>query len=301
MSDEHSRAIGYIRTMKTNREITMTELVELATLDAFGLLPPADAVKFERAFMAAPADVQAELRKLQSDFAEDEQLLPSEDADPLLKDRVLAAVSHTIEIESDRLAPLATIGHPHNQELLVPNPGNNTSTLMAPTTANMRPLASVWTWRMAALILLGITISLAIFGSDAYRQSKLLANAYIGAITIDDIEQRVGPQYTAFVANPNCQIHYLVGPNNTGMLRVAINENTGEAFIIGMDLDPANGNSELRLVSNDGSIHSLAMVNTDEPVVGQFLESINVSLFTANTFDRLELVSSNGTVIMQSV
>ena len=68
-----------------------------------------------------------------------------------------------------------------------------------------------------------------------------------------------------------------------------------------MDLDPADGNSELRLVANDGSIHSLAMVNTDEPVVGQFLETINVSLFAANTFDRLELVSSNGTVIMQSV
>ena len=41
--------------------ITMNELVELATLDAFGLLPAADSVKFEQAFMTAPADVQAEI------------------------------------------------------------------------------------------------------------------------------------------------------------------------------------------------------------------------------------------------
>ena len=287
--------------MKTNSEMTMTELVELATLDAFGLLPPADAVKFERAFMAAPADVQAELRTLQSDFAEDEQLLPNEEADPLLKDRVLAAVSHTIEVESDRLAPLATIGQTQQQELLTSEPGNKASDTATHTAANMRALTSVWTWRMAALILLGITISLAIFGSDAYRQSKLLANAYIGKITIDDIEQRVGPQFTAFVANPNCQMHYLVSEDGTGMLRVAINENTGEAFILGMDLEPTIGNGELRLGDRDGTTHSLAMVNSEEPVTGQFIESIDMSLFTADRFDRLELVAANGTVIMRSV
>lgn len=286
--------------MKTNSEITMTELVELATLDAFGLLPPADAVKFERAFMAAPADVQAELRTLQSDFAEDDQLLPDEEADPLLKDRVLAAVSHTIEIESDRLAPLATIGRTQNQELLASHSENPA---LEPTHAatNMRPLTSVWTWRMAALILLGITIALGIFGSDAYRQSKLLANAYIGKITIDDIEQRVGPQFTAFVANPNCQMHYLVSEDGTGMLRVAINENTGEAFVLGMDLEPTIGNGELRLVDRDGITHSIAMINSDEPVTGQFVESIDMSLFAVDRFDRLELVAANGTVIMRSV
>ena len=285
--------------MNMNSEITMTELVEMATLDAFGLLPPVDAVRFERAFMAAPADVQSELRRLQSNFVDNELLLPDEEPDAALRDRVLAAVSHTIEVESDRLAPLATIGQPAATEITDPHfettdPGTTTP-VVAP-----RPHASVWTWRMAALILLGVTISLAIFGSDAYRQSKLLANAYIGKVTIDNIEEQVGPQFTEFVANPNCHMHYLVSSDGVGMMRLAVNERTGEAFVLGLDLDPTIGLGELRLVDQNGTSHAIAMINTEEPVVGKFIESLDMQLFAANTFDRLEVVDADGVVVMRS-
>ena len=40
--------------MTSQTHITINELVELATLDAFGLLSAADSVKFEQAFMTAP-------------------------------------------------------------------------------------------------------------------------------------------------------------------------------------------------------------------------------------------------------
>jgi hypothetical protein len=286
--------------MNMNSEITMTELVEMATLDAFGLLPPVDAVRFERAFMAAPADVQSELRRLQSNFAENEHLLPEDEPDSNLRQRVLTAVSHTIDSESDRLAPLATIGQSSTHDALESH--FDTTESNAPVQTIMhRPNASVWTWRMAALILLGVTISLAIFGSDAYRQSKLLANAYIGKVTIDNIEEQVGPQFNEFVANPNCHMHYMVSTDGVGMMRLAVNEKTGEAFVLGLDLNPEIGLGELRLVDQNGTSHAIAMVSAGEAVVGQFIQTLDMQLFAAGTFDRLELVNANGNVVMRSV
>ena len=301
MTEEYTSSNGRNSTMNMNSEITMTELVEMATLDAFGLLPPVDAVRFERAFMAAPADVQSELRRLQSNFVDNELLLPEEEPDAALRDRVLAAVSHTIEVESDRLAPLATIGQPAATDMADPHFETTMDPVTATTAVTPRPHASVWTWRMAALILLGVTISLAIFGSDAYRQSKLLANAYIGKVTIDNIEEQVGPQFTEFVANPNCHMHYMVSSNGIGMMRLAVNERTGEAFVLGLDLDPTIGLGELRLIDQNGTSHAIAMISTEEPVVGKFIDSMDMQLFAANTFDRLELVDANGVVVMQSV
>ena len=281
----------------------MTELVELATLDAFGLLPPADAVKFERAFMAAPMDVQSELRRIQDELASDETILPDIEPSDSLRSRVLTAVAETIEAESDHLAPLATIGVAGDPDAWIDQPGRASvhSVEAGPRNAgHAGPLASVWTWRMAALILLGVAVSLAIFGSDAYRHSKLIANAYTGKITLDDIESRIGPQFNEFVSNPNCQHYYLASDSGRGLLRLAVNENTGEAFVFGLDLDPTIGSGELRLVAADGSIHSLAIINTDQTVVGQSLGVVDVSLFASGTFGHLEFVDGNRNVVIRS-
>jgi hypothetical protein len=289
--------------MTTHIEITMTELVELATLDAFGLLPPADAVKFERAFMAASMDVQSELRRIQDELAAEDSILPDIEPSATLRSRVLAAVAETIEAESDHLAPLATIGITGTTNPWLEEPGAHPADAgrtALPASGHMRPLASVWTWRMAALILLGVAVSLAIFGSDAYRHSKLIANAYTGKITLDDIESRIGPQFNEFVSNPNCHHYYLASDIGSGLLRVAVNENTGEGFVFGLDLDPTIGSGELRLVTADGSIHSLAIINTDQTVVGQSLGIVDLSLFASGTFAHLEFVDGNKIVLIRS-
>ena len=52
------------------------QLLELAVLDAHGLLEPIEADLFNRSFHDAPASVQDEIVQLQRDFACDETLLP---------------------------------------------------------------------------------------------------------------------------------------------------------------------------------------------------------------------------------
>ncbi|MHC4809286.1 MAG: hypothetical protein ACYTEV_02840 [Planctomycetota bacterium] len=89
--------------------MTRDELLELAPLDALGLLDEYDALLFSRGFHAAPESVQAEIRELQAAVAADETLLPDVTPPASLSGRVLAAVRSEVEASSD-LAPLATIG-----------------------------------------------------------------------------------------------------------------------------------------------------------------------------------------------
>ena len=121
--------------MTSRTHTTMNELVELATLDAFGLLPAADAVKFEQAFMTASSEVQAEIRSIQADLATDTTLLNGEEPSASLRQRVLDAVALNIESEAERLAPLATIGdkdHHIRSNQMASSPEHHTSGLFPP-------------------------------------------------------------------------------------------------------------------------------------------------------------------------
>lgn len=271
--------------------ITMNELVELATLDAFGLLPAADSVKFEQAFMTAPADVQTEIRRIQADLAADTTMLGNEEPSEALRQRVLDAVGCTIEAEAERLAPLATIGdkEPHIEQIAYDRPS---------TSGGM--LASVWTWRMAALIMFGVVVTLAVFNASSQREASMLASTHTTLNTLDALEDQFGPQFTEFINNPNCRHYYLGSPQGDGMIRVTVNELNGNAFVLGLDLDPQKLNMQLRIVSQDGTMQPLALLQPKEGFVGQAIESVDMNLFAAATFDRIELVGANGTILFSS-
>ncbi|MDG1899747.1 MAG: hypothetical protein P8I74_07770 [Phycisphaerales bacterium] len=280
--------------MTSRTHTTMNELVELATLDAFGLLPAADAVKFEQAFMTASSEVQAEIRSIQADLATDTTLLNGEEPSASLRQRVLDAVALNIESEAERLAPLATIGdkdHHIRSNQMASSPEHRTSGLFA----------SVWTWRMAALVMFGVVVTLAVFNATSNREATMLASTYTTLNTLDELEDQFGPQFTEFVNNPNCRQYYLGAVDGTGMIRVAVNERTGNAFVLGLDLDDNTAGSQLRLSSTDGSHETLAVIHPKEGFVGLSIDTIDTGLFAAGSFDRLELISPDGKILFRSV
>ena len=87
-----------------------SELIELAVLDAHGLLDPIESELFNRSFHNAPASVQDEIVRLQHRLATDESLLPSDLPPASLKGKVIDAVAKAADTEAKRLAPLALIG-----------------------------------------------------------------------------------------------------------------------------------------------------------------------------------------------
>ena len=96
--------------MTSPEPMTRQELLELAALDALGLLDRYEAALYTRSFHHASAPVQDEIVRLQAEIASDETLLPVDEPDGSLRERVLRKVAEAIEAEASEFAPLATIG-----------------------------------------------------------------------------------------------------------------------------------------------------------------------------------------------
>ena len=78
------------------------DLMEMASLDAMGLLDPEEREAFERAFRAAVPAVQAQIRREQLRFSRVDDILPQVEAPLGLKARVLAAVREAMQTMAAR-------------------------------------------------------------------------------------------------------------------------------------------------------------------------------------------------------
>ena len=79
--------------MTSPEPMTRQELLELAALDALGLLDRYEAALYTRSFHYASAPVQDEIVRLQAEIVSDESLLPEEEPDDSLRERVLRKVA----------------------------------------------------------------------------------------------------------------------------------------------------------------------------------------------------------------
>jgi len=82
------------------------ELLELAALDALGLLEEHERDEFDRAFRAAPPALQAQIRREQTRIAKDDTLLPEVDAPLGLKAKVLATWREAMTSRKWTLPPI---------------------------------------------------------------------------------------------------------------------------------------------------------------------------------------------------
>jgi hypothetical protein len=132
--------------------MTPRDLVEMASLDALGLLDEAERAEFESAFRAASPEVQAAVRRAQLRATKIDDLLPKVDPPPGLKARVVAAVRTAIAavtLESDtQTSPVAAGGY--------------ASQAHEPS-AFTKLLNSAFVWRTACLGFATATIVLGVF------------------------------------------------------------------------------------------------------------------------------------------
>ncbi len=165
--------------MKMSRE----ELIELAGLDALGLLDPDELETFEAAFRRAAAPLREELRDVQSQVVTLGDLLTHPEPDSDLRRRTLAQVDQYIEqvpaptlkrrvlgtierfVEDDLRGSMQ---HPITGASTIPGRGEWIERFAAGRVSPM--------WRIAALVLLTATIGLGWFGVDAYSNAMRIAD-----------------------------------------------------------------------------------------------------------------------------
>jgi hypothetical protein len=211
--------------MTLSKPISIPELVEMASLDAFGLLDAEDALDFEDAFLAVPDRVRVSIRNLQAELVSDERLIGSDEPDESLRAKVLERVSVAMAERDDTLQPLAQIG-----------PGMNLKNQTIDRNAFSQ---SLWTWRAVALVLLGVSITLAVFGIVADRNHRELIQA-INSRQAEFILNQA-PGMSAQIAWPTDNGEYMVASlvdpvTNKGRVRIFANPD-GTNPRIAFDLD----------------------------------------------------------------
>ncbi len=229
------------------------QLLELAVLDAHGLLEPIESDLFNRSFHDAPASIQDEIKQMQEEFSLDDTLLPEDIPPTTLRKKVLDAVSETADKEAQRLAPLALIGA--RASIAQGKLGSSKSTLF---------------WRTAAMILFGVAVVLIVMTVDANLKANRISQIALNTGATESLAEMGGEEFKKFVGNPYCQITRLEreNGNSTGYIRVAVNEQFGDGYVIGLDLEDGE-EIIIQGTTSDGKVIDLARLIADGPVVGQ--------------------------------
>ena len=253
--------------------LSPSELEELAVLDAWGVLSGEDLEQFESAFAACNAVERARLRSIQEHCTQD--LHDWSDGPAGLRERVLNRLQATMDLAGLRLAPL----HGHR-----PRP---------------RSVAfnAAWIWRMAALVLLAVSATLIVMQQATNKQYDKLLSEHTVLQALRTIETDLGTDdqatFIAMLRRPDVRHVYIVADQGSGLVRLAIDEQTGEAFVLAMDLGSQATPCTLELEDAQGKMHTLATLRTDRSMDAQRFE-LDVSRLADAT---IHLRSGDGTTI----
>lgn len=246
-----------------------SELLELAVLDAHGLLEPIESELFNRSFHEAPASMQDEIIRMQHEFATDESLLPEDLPTAELRKKVLDAVANAADKEASTLAPLALIG-----------------ARVGVTKGRVSSSGSVVVWRIAAMILFGVSVVLAIVALDVGRTATSITQKAENVVANDSLKNLTDTEFVEFINNPYYQVTRLARSegNQAGYIRVAIysepvdgidpsdsdNPNT-RGYVFGLDLEDGE-KIVIQGITESGTVIRLAVIVADDSVVAQSFE-----------------------------
>ncbi len=270
--------------------ITPKELLELASLDALGLLDEFEARIYTRVFYGAPATVQDQVVRLQAEITEDLSLLPGEEPDPMLRERVLKAVAKAVEHNDAALAPIARIGR-----------GS------APHVDHAREPRTAMYWRAASFVLAGASLLLAYFLALGYRSSSELAVAALSQeATI--LAEKLGVRTQDFMTDASIKEPLFWVPVDDREMdekapppcgALFLNEDKGQIFVL-VDGLPKDVEYFLQIQRKDGErpqrIQSFKSLGG---LTANLVEGIAVSQLVTAAF-KWEIATASGEVLLRS-
>ena len=271
--------------MTSPEPMTRQELLELAALDALGLLDRYEAALYTRSFHYASAPVQDEIVRLQAEIVSDESLLPEEEPDDSLRERVLRKVAEAIEREASEFAPLATIGRRRRH-----GPGESDGRLAFGASGQF--------WRAAAFVMAGAVVVLAYFSTEANRSSNEMARLALMSDT-EQLAVVLGPMGRDFVVGDSQKI--ALRPEKGGKFSGAIyvNETTKLAFVFFDGLPRTTGDEyTLHVVLEDGTTEKLQAFRGSGTFSGFRVANLSASLLAS--IARWEITDLAGAVILTS-
>ena len=295
--------------MTTPEPMRRDELLEMASLDALGMLEADEAAFFSRSFLEAPRMVQDEIRALQASIASDLQLVSDEEPPAFLRNKVIGAVLEEIDQASHGLAPIATIGALRN--VRVTN-SQNDHTFESTNSLNVEQHLQVerrairsrsmnrtlMAWRAAtvglAASLLATFMWVSVIANEALKVTQLAQSTE----TRNELGTYLGTTWTQFVS-ATCKVRTL-NPSATGgnvSASIWINEKSGESFLVAYELQ-SNSDYTVRLKASNGTFITLGKVTGSGKVTGAKFAMADV---TKLQFETIELIDNNGKIILATI
>jgi len=217
--------------------MTMRELIEMASLDAMGLLDDTEREAFERAFDAASPAVRRQVRREQGRLAQADGLLPDVEPSDGLRSRVLVAVRDAMRgvavPDGDVLARLAPAGIALRR--------------------NVSPL-----WRAACIGFATATVVLLAAGFTLQQEWSRAAAAQQDGELAMFAARDLGPEFGDVLTNPNTQrvafIPASLDNREVGTAAIYIDAETGTAYLICNKLPEMEGRFKLAVIDPDGKV-----------------------------------------------
>lgn len=224
------------------------DLYELASLDALAMLDEHDAALFERAFFAAPASVQRDIRELQAAITADPMLGSSESPPADLGDRTVRRVVEEIRRSEAELAPLAFIGRGEVGDRLAPG-----------LRARRRLVAgfgSMPLWRAASLVLAAGLVTTLVFLYKVVETNHEMVAGTDASATSKSIRDRLGLQGWATWSNAPryATLVPATASFDSAVATVAVNDRIGAVAVVALGLATDGEPYTFRVISSTGTV-----------------------------------------------
>jgi hypothetical protein len=296
-----------IEPMTTPEPMRRDELLEMASLDALGMLEADEAAFFSRSFLEAPRMVQDEIRSLQASIASDLQLVSDEEPPAFLRNKVIGAVLEEIDQASIGLAPIATIGTLRNARASNAQAENSFESTtrfddveqhlqVERRAIRVRSMnRSLMAWRAAtvglAASLLATFMWVTVIANKAMDSNRLA----LTQVTEAEIIQQLGTNFNQFLSAP-CQTLSLATTRNENVAGVLyISLKTNESFLIGFGFQP-NKDYTVRLNLKDGSSVQMGKLIGGSKITGGLLFAMDMSQMKS-----IEVVDDKNEIMLRTV
>jgi hypothetical protein len=261
--------------------LSNAQLDEMAALDAWGLLDPNELGAFEAAFANCGPTDRARLRGIQDACTED-AAASCQDPPAELRAKVLQRLQAVQDIECMNLQA-------------------HRDTQPTPMQRSPQGFASPAVWRLAALVLLAVSVTLVVMNRETTAQYNRLLDEHTLVSALGSLQSDMSPDeqasFVAMLRRPDVRHSYITANDGHGLVRIAIDEVDGEAFVLAMDLTGRPSPCVLEMETANGEIIVLAEIRTDRPIDARRL-ALDVSKLDGATF---RLRTTDGAVIGSSL
>lgn len=221
-------------------ELKTSNLFEMASLDALGLLDAEERVAFEEAFRAAPPALQAQLRREQHRLTSVDDLLPDVEPAAGLRDRVLAAVR-------DAIAAVSGVAEREVIAKIVPAHWSVRS--------RVSPI-----WRAACIGFATATVVLLSVGYNVHSDYQKTLTAYLDGKMAEELQSALGPKFVNLLFDGEAVLHRFEMANTGGERAgawVVINPDDKTGVMACKGLPEVEGEFRLAIVDENDQVQAV--------------------------------------------